>query len=63
MMERDPLSDRMLKGEVYRMPAPPREPRREPDPDTLDVVRQAREKLYREYLRRKRATLAGRASC
>ena len=57
MIERDPLSDRILKGEIYRLTGRRRrkpEPRREPDPEVLEVVRRAREKLIREYLERRR---------
>jgi hypothetical protein len=57
MMERDPLSDRILKGEIYRFPAPQREPTREPDPEVLETVRRVRQRQIREYFeKRKRAS-------
>jgi hypothetical protein len=54
MIERDPISDRLLRGEIYRYRAPRRPARREPDPEVLEVVRRAQEKLLREYLERRR---------
>lgn len=56
MMERDPLSDRILKGEIYRFPAPPREPPRKPDREVLETVRRVREAQIREYFKRRRAS-------
>lgn len=57
MMERDPLSDRILKGEIYRFPAPRSEPTREPDPEVLEAVRRVRKRQIREYFeKRKRAS-------
>lgn len=54
MIER--VTDGLLKGELIRFPALPREPRREPAPEVLEVVRRARQKLIREYRERRRAS-------
>ena len=57
MFEKDPLNDRILrKGVLYRIPAPPPEPKRELDPETLAIIQRGREKLIREYLKRRRAS-------
>jgi len=53
MIER--VTDGLLQGELIRYPALPREPRREPAPEVLEIVRRARQKLLREYLERRRA--------
>jgi hypothetical protein len=53
MIEKHPLSDRLLRGEWWRYPSPPRE-KREPDPEVLEVLRRAREKSIREYEERRR---------
>lgn len=56
-MEIDPLNDRILrKGVVYRVPAPPPGPKRELDPEVLEIIRRGREKTIREYLKRRRAS-------
>lgn len=58
MIERDPFSDRILKGDLYRLSGPRGKPTPppEPDPEVLEVMRRAREKLIREYLKRRRAS-------
>lgn len=56
-MDIDPLNDRILrKGVVYRIPRPRDEPKRELDPEVLEVIRRGREKTIREYLKRRRAS-------
>jgi hypothetical protein len=44
------------KGVIYRVPAPPRGPKRELDPETLAIVQRGRETVIREYLKRRRAS-------
>ena len=55
-VDRDPINDRILrKGVFYRIPAPPPQPKRELDPETLAIIQRGREKVIREYLKRRRA--------
>lgn len=42
-------------GAIYRMPALPSGPKRELDPERLEVIRRGREKEIREYLKRRGA--------
>ncbi len=53
MIERHPLSDRLLKGEWWRYPAPERE-ERQPKPEVVEAVRRMQQKLIREYFERRR---------
>jgi len=46
----------LRKGVAYRIPRLPEEPRRELDPETLAIIQRGREKLIREYLKRRRAS-------
>lgn len=56
-MDEVPLPERgiLRKGVAYRVPAPPSGPKREHDPETLEIIRRGREKAIREYLKRRRA--------
>jgi len=57
-MDEVPLPERgiLRKGVLYRIPAPPPEPKRELDPETLAIIQRGREKLIREYLKRRRGS-------
>jgi hypothetical protein len=46
----------MRKGELYRLPATPPQPRRELDPDVLAAIRRVEEAQIRDYLKRRRAS-------
>ena len=58
MIDGVPLPERgiLRRGVIYRVPAPPSQPKRELDADTLAVIRRGREKLIREYFERRRAS-------
>jgi hypothetical protein len=58
MMDEVPLPERgiLRKGVVYRVPAPRTAPKRELDPETLAIIQRGREKVIREYLKRRRAS-------
>jgi hypothetical protein len=58
-MDEVPLPRRgiLRRDVIYLVPAPRGGPKREHDPQTLEIIRRGRERLYREYLeRRKRAS-------
>jgi hypothetical protein len=40
---------------MYRIPRLPDGPKREHDPETLAIIQRGREKVIREYLKRRRA--------
>jgi len=44
----------LQKGVVYRIPQLPHRRKREPNPETLEIVRRVEEAKIREYLKRKR---------
>jgi len=54
-MDEVPLPERgvLRRGVIYRVPAPRTRPRRELDSETLAIIQRGREKLIREYLRRR----------
>jgi hypothetical protein len=53
-----PRSGVLKKGVLYRVPAPPRQPTRELDPEIVAIVERGRRKRIQEYLdsRRKRSS-------
>ncbi len=51
-----PESGILRKGVIYRVPAPPRGPKRELPTDVQEIIRRGRQKTIREYLERKRAS-------
>ena len=51
-----PLRGILEKGVLYRIPRPPGERKREPDPEVLEIVRRVEEAQIREYLKRRRAS-------
>ena len=53
MIEKHPLSDRLLKGEWWRYPSPKREERK-PTPDRIAAERIWRERQIREVEERQR---------
>ena len=57
-MDEVPLPERgiLRRGVVYRVPAPPSQPKRELDAETLAIIKRGREKLIREYFERRRAS-------
>ncbi len=58
MDEFPPLPERgiLRRGVMYRIPRLADEPKRELDPETLAIIQRGREKLIREYLKRRRAS-------
>jgi len=45
-----PKSGVLKKGVLYRVPAPPRQPKRELDPEILETIERGRRKRIQEYL-------------
>jgi hypothetical protein len=46
----------LRRGVMYRIPMLPDVPKREHDPETLAIIQRGREKVIREYLKRRRAS-------
>jgi len=46
----------LRRGVMYRIPRIPDQPKRELDPEVLEILRRGREKSIREYLKRRRAS-------
>ena len=45
-----PRNGILRKGVLYRVPAPPRQPKRELDPEILATIERGRRKRIQEYL-------------
>ena len=60
MILRHPLSDRILKGEIWRTQSVPRLPEREPTPEMLEAHRLWREWVMHEVEQRRRRREAER---
>jgi hypothetical protein len=58
MIEKHPLSDRLLKGEWWRYPSPKWE-ERPPKPEVVEAVRRMERKLIEEYFEKRRRREAG----
>jgi len=58
MFEEVPLPERgfLKKGVVYRIPHLPHRRKREPNPETLEIIRRVEEAKIREYFKRRRAS-------
>ena len=61
MIERHPLSDRLLRGEMWRFWAPPL-PDQSPKPEILEVVRRVEAMEIRAYEERRRRREAERCA-
>lgn len=51
-----PKSGVLQKGVIYRVPAPPREPKRQLDPETLALIERIQRAQILEYMRRRRGS-------